>query len=111
MARRNLKAERNRFARNVSTDPQGELQELRKFAHNFTGQGASFNYHLITEIADSLRIYLRACDTCQEMEPHVVEVHFEAMQDVLDKELSGDGGDDGREIMARLHDAVALPPS
>lgn len=102
MARASLAETRACYARGGEIDPEEVMLELRRFAHNFTGQGASFNYPLITDIADSLRAHLHSCSSLAALKPTVVEAHFDAIQAVLDKELSGDGGAEGEAIMARL---------
>lgn len=83
------------------------LHDLRRFAHNFSGQGASFNYPLISEIADSLRAVLHACADGAALRRPLLEAHFGAMQAVLDRELSGDGGDEGCALMSSLKEQVS----
>ena len=107
MARTNLMEIRDLFSPSEEGDPEEVMQELRKFAHNFTGQGASFNFPLISEIADLLHHYLHACGSYPALRREVVEAYFDAVQEVLDKELSGDGGDEGRAILARLQGVTA----
>lgn len=105
-AKHNLNEIKNRFSKFCGNDPEEEMLELRRFAHNFTGQGASFNYPLISEIAESLRVYLNACGVFSALKRGVVETHFDAMQEVLDRGLSGDSGDAGFAIRARVDGAV-----
>lgn len=102
MARAGLVETRECYARCGETDPESVMLELRRFAHNFTGQGASFNYPLITDIADSLRAHLHECGSMAALKPTIVEAHFKAIEDVLDSELSGDGGSEGEKIMTKL---------
>ena len=102
MARASLAETRTCYARSGELDPEEVMLELRRFAHNFTGQGASFNYPLITDIANSLRAHLHSCGSLAALRPTVVEAHFNAIEEVLDKQLSGDGGAEGEAIMARL---------
>ncbi len=102
-----LEAVRKDFSNFRGDNPDEELMELRRFAHNFIGQGASFNYPLITEIAESLRGYLHACGEFSAINRSIVEAHFEAIQDVFDNVLSGEGGPVGRAIRKRLENIVA----
>ncbi len=107
LAKCNLREMKSRFSEFCGDNPEEEMMELRRFAHNFTGQGASFNYPLISEIADSLRLYLRACGAYSSLKRGVVETHLDAMQEVLDRGLSGEGGDAGLTIRARVDGSIA----
>lgn len=102
MARRTLKEIRVQFANSGCGDSEEMHLELRRFAHNFTGQGASFNYPVISDIGNSLRIYLQEFEQFESLDFDIVEAHFDAIEDALDGELSGDVGEDGASILARL---------
>lgn len=104
MARCSLQEIRDKFTNNDCDDPEELHLELRRFAHNFTGQGASFNYPVISDIGNSLRIYLQENEQFESLERVVIEAHFDAIQDALDGELCGDSGEEGAAILARLHD-------
>jgi hypothetical protein len=107
----NLKAMRGKYKYLKGENPEEELQELRTFAHNFAGQGASFNFPLVSKIADSLRAYLRSRGIFSALKRDIVEAHFEALHEVLDNVLSSDGGDAGRAVLARLENTVASQES
>lgn len=111
MARRNLKEIRAQVANCDCGDPEEIHLELRRFAHNFTGQGASFNYPVISDIGNSLRIYLQEYGEFESLELDVVKAHFDAIEDALDGELSGDVGEDGAAILARLHNLTGTAQS
>lgn len=111
MARRNLKEIRVQFANCDCGDPEEVHLELRRFAHNFTGQGASFNYPVISDIGNSLRKYLQEYGQLDSLDFDVVEAHFDAIEDALDGELSGDVGEEGMAILARLHNLTGTAQS
>jgi hypothetical protein len=108
MARHNLEEIKIKIANKNIGDPEEMHLELRRFAHNFTGQGASFNYPVISDIGNSLRVYLQEYGQFESLDLHVVEAHFEAIEDALDGELSGDVGEDGAAILTKLHSLTGI---
>jgi hypothetical protein len=111
MANYNLKEIRNKFTNFDCGDSEEMHLELRRFAHNFTGQEASFNYPVISDIGNSLRLYLQEYGEFESLELNVVEAHFDAIEGALDSELSGDVGEEGAAILARLHDLTGTTQS
>ncbi len=105
IAHRNLAAARAEFAR-LGARPDG-VEALRYYAHNVTGQGASFDYPLMSEIGASLEEYLLSLDADSEPQACIVEAHFEAFQHVLDNRMSGDFGAEGDAFVMRLRETIA----
>lgn len=95
------------------THPGRKTQRLLKHAHNVKGQAGTFDYMLLTLVADSLvkmierlgwhDLTLAADKTYSE----VVELHLGAMDLILKERLKGDGGGSGKALLDGLHKATA----
>lgn len=107
LARVQIDKVRCKFAARDGADADDVVSELHWFAHNQYGQGATFNYPLISEIAGSFRDYLKRCDGLEAMQSAVIEAHFDAMDETFDKALCGEFGNEGEWILARLADLSA----
>lgn len=107
LARGQLGKVRRSYAARDSVDADELVSELRWFAHDQCGQGATFNYPLISEIAQSFRTYLKRSGSLIDMQPVVIETYFDAMDETFDKALCGEFGREGALILARLTDLSA----
>lgn len=77
-------------------------QEVFDVAHNLKGQGASFNFVLVTEIADLLCGLVRRRLFVDDEALAYARRHVDAIRVVLENNIQGDGGDDGRELLSTL---------
>jgi hypothetical protein len=81
-----------------------QFLRLHNFAHNLKGQGGSFGYPLITCIAQSLCTLVP--DDPRRSPPTeavpLIRAHLDALRLVLAERLTGDGGEAGRTLLARL---------
>lgn len=86
----------------------GHVEALFRVAHDLKGQGASFGYPLMTRLGDSLcqltRDRKRAYGAAHL---DLAQAHLDAMQLVLAKEIKGEGGKVGAELVAKLKARVA----
>lgn len=78
------------------------LEALFQIAHDMKGQGGSFGYDLMTSIGDHLCRLLETLDKDGPREQGMIRVHIDAMRVVITKELKGDGGDEGRQLLMGL---------
>lgn len=78
------------------------LEALFQIAHDMKGQGGSFGYDLMTSIGDHLCRLLETLDKAGAREQNMIRVHIDAMRVVITKELKGDGGDEGRQLLMGL---------
>ncbi len=88
-------------------------RDLFAVAHDVKGQGGSFGYHLMTEIGTLMCRYLKDLDRVDEESMELLALCLDAMWAVINRRLSGDGGSDGRRVMAgltRVAEKVATPP-
>lgn len=74
------------------------LWRLFRVAHDVKGQATTFGYPLVTEIGRRLCAVIEAGTPDIEM----LSRHVEAIAEVIALRLTGDGGQTGQEILARL---------
>ncbi|MCR4377049.1 MAG: Hpt domain-containing protein [Rhodospirillales bacterium] len=78
------------------------LEALFQISHDMKGQGGSFGYDLMTAIGDHLCRLLETLDKAGPREQGMIRVHIDAMRVVITKELKGDGGNEGRQLLMGL---------
>jgi len=83
-------------------DDKQNLDALFQISHDMKGQGGSFGYDLMTSIGDHLCRLLEKVEKVGPLEIMMVRVHIDAMRVVITKELKGDGGAEGRQLMMGL---------
>ena len=92
-------------------DPAGRHQHVEaifRVAHDLKGQGASFGFPLITKIGHSLCTLTRdRMLDYQAKHLDLAKAHVDAIELVLTKNITGDGGKVGAELVARLEQRVA----
>lgn len=89
-----------------SKKPDSLVEDIFDLTHNIKGLGGSFGYYLITDIASSLCEYVRYKEKITEVQPYIVSAHVRAMVVVLSEEIEGSGGEEGNNIIIRLHKMV-----
>ncbi len=94
----------------AESDPTGRrdhVETLFRVAHDLKGQGSSFGYPLVTRLGDSLCRLTR--DRDRDYGPRHLELaksHLDAVQLVLTKEIKGEGGQVGADLVAKLKKLV-----
>ena len=83
-------------------DDAANLEALFQIAHDMKGQGGSFGYDLMTAIGDHMCRLLEKVDKAGPLEVQMIRLHIDAMRVVITKELKGDGGAEGRQLMMGL---------
>ncbi|MEK9671428.1 MAG: hypothetical protein VW268_02845 [Rhodospirillaceae bacterium] len=71
-------------------------------SHDIKGQGGSFGYGLMSEIGSILCRRIENIDTLAEGDMAPLRQCLDAMTQVIENRLDGDGGDYGLAIMAVL---------
>lgn len=71
-------------------------KELFKICHNAKGQGATFNYPLISEIGNHLCRLIESSPEFDETTMIRIKQHIDAMETILKEQLTGDGGRKGQ---------------
>ncbi|MGH6892442.1 MAG: Hpt domain-containing protein [Dongiaceae bacterium] len=84
------------------------VEALFRVAHDLKGQGASFGFPLVTRLGHSLCLLTRdrALDY-RAKHLDLVKSHLDAIELVLTKEIKGEGGKVGAELVAKLERLVA----
>ncbi len=83
-----------------------QLQVIEGTAHDIKGQAGTFDYPLLTLIAESLCDMLRAADTIEDRQIGLVAAHIDAIGVIVRGRIQGDGGDMGKQLLSRLQTAV-----
>ena len=79
------------------------VERLRRITHNVKGQGSSFGYPLMTEIGESLHALLRqAPEQATPTAARVIEAHVNCLHRVIENDIDGDPGPEGRQVVERL---------
>jgi len=98
------------LAQELEADPAQApevLTNVRRVAHDLRGQGATYGYDLITEVAECLFRYSKALPRAADMNPDVLRAHADAMRAVIKNDVKGDGGAVGIDLVASLDALVA----
>lgn len=83
------------------------LKALYRVVFDTKGQGGSFGFPLLTQVAGSLAEFI--CDRT-ELDRFAIEVaaaHVSAMRAVIREDIRDDGGETGEELIKGLHALVA----
>lgn len=80
-------------------------KEVRHIAHDLRGQGATFGYPLVSRLAQSISQTLkeRAADDDSDA---VLSAHFDALAQVIEKDVADAGSAAAKEIIATLETAI-----
>ena len=84
------------------------MRSVHGCAHDMRGQGGSFGFPLVTEIAATLCRFLETRTVFGSAELDAVDRQIEALRKVVDSDLDGDGGDEGEGLLLAV--AQALRP-
>jgi hypothetical protein len=75
---------------------------LLPIALKLKSQGAVFGYPLVTDVASHLYNYIQSHKIFNKIEFESVYNDVLTLQNILWKRISGDGGEEGRRILAQL---------
>lgn len=78
--------------------PSMDSDRLYTILHDIKGQATTFGYPLISRISQHLCQMLNG----ETPSPDHITALLDAMESVVDHGLTGDGGERGRELLARL---------
>ncbi len=84
--------------------PVAGLKAAHGVAHDIKGQGSTFGYKLVTDIAAMLCRYLQRTAAEGRFDPEVIEAHVQALKTVVENRVQGDAGELGQEILTTLRD-------
>ena len=76
--------------------------ELFRTAHDMKGQGATFGYDLVTYIGNHLCRYIERFDSFNENEMLAIDIHINALQQIIEQQLIGEGGSLGEALRSEV---------
>ena len=83
------------------------MKKVRSVGHELRGQGATYDYPLISDVAASLFRYTERLYSHVELSADVLRAHADAMRAVIKNKVKGDGGPVGVELVQSLNKLVA----
>ncbi len=83
------------------------LEKVFEIAHDMKGQGGSFNYPLITTVANDLCRLLESLESAGAKETEVIRLHIDTMRVIITDGMEGEGGKAGKHLLAGLAKVVA----
>ncbi len=99
----------SQLVNDAKTDLDGRMDHIQgmfHIAHNLKGQGASFGYNLLTEVADRLCYRTRDVTQVDDACLDAIGFHVRAIQVIVDGQINGMGGEKGAALLTKLS---ALP--
>ena len=83
-------------------DHKDALAGIFQLAHDMKGQGGSFGYTLMTILGGNLCNVVEKLEDAGPAEVEVIQLHINAMDLVIAKEMKGDGGKEGEQLLEGL---------
>ena len=77
-------------------------QDLFRIVHDMKGQGATFGYDLITDIGNHLCRYIERFDSFEQEQMRAIEIHINALREIIEKQMTGDAGKAGDDLRKRV---------
>jgi chemotaxis protein histidine kinase CheA len=86
---------------------QGLIRDLYRHAFDMKGQGGSFGYQMVTQIAGSLTDFLESRSILKAIDMEACTAHVSAMRAVFAQDVRDDGGPTGIALLDGLKQLVA----
>ena len=83
-------------------DHKDALARIFQLSHDMKGQGGSFGYTLMTILGGNLCDFVDKLENAGSAEIEVIQLHINAMGLVIAKEMKGDGGETGAQLLKGL---------
>lgn len=99
---KHLHSEMDRIQALPQGDRKGEMPAFYEKVVNIKGQAGSFNYTLITMIAEQRRKYMQADERTSEHDFTIVRQYIALIQVVLEQQLSGAEGPAAKKVLSAL---------
>ena len=93
----------------ATADPANRVDAVREIfsvSHDLRGQGATFDYPLLTRVGSSLCSVAESIDPTDDKCFAIIGLHIDALRAIIIRDIKGDGGPIGREIAAGLEKAA-----
>ena len=79
------------------------IQQLRRLSHDMRGQGGTFGYPLVSQVAGALNEVLKLPHLSAERLVRLIRLHADVIKRILDNRIEGEGGKAGPKIIERLN--------
>ncbi len=79
------------------------MRAAYEIVHVVKGQGGSFGYPLITDVGDLLCRLMHEGRDQDRRTLDLIDEHVRVLSYIIDRKLSGDGGDQGKALMDELN--------
>jgi chemotaxis protein histidine kinase CheA len=83
-------------------DHKDALARIFQLSHDMKGQGGSFGYTLMTILGGNLCHIVEKLEDAGSAEVEVIQLHIDAMDLVIAKQMKGDGGEEGEQLLKGL---------
>lgn len=87
-------------------NPKEAMESIFQVAHDMKGQGGSFGYDLMTILGNDLCRFIETKDSVNGTDIEVIDLYINTMQIVITKRMNGDGGEEGKKVLAGLNAVV-----
>ncbi len=84
------------------TIESASVRDFRKIVHDIRGMGGTFEFDLVTTIADQVHSLVHAFESFGPEQVVALQVHVGALKVVVAERLKGEGGRRGREVLDGL---------
>ncbi len=82
------------------------IRELEKVAADISGQGGNYDFPMMTGIGSLLVKFVHGKEVLSPIEIEVIRLHVEALQTVIKEKIVGDGGEQGKKLLAGLEKVI-----
>ncbi len=77
--------------------------QLRRLSHDMRGQGGTFGYPLVSQVAGALNEILKMPHLSADRLVRLIRLHADVIKRILDNRIEGEGGKAGPKIIERLN--------
>lgn len=96
---------RGNFLHDRDDDQATILTEISMISREIKGQARSCGYDLLTEVTESLHVFLNHRKTIDARMLEFIRAHIDVLQHIATYNLKGDGGVIGRELLSTINTA------
>lgn len=96
-----------KFLNQAQTLPESEQtslikDELYRVSHDIKGQGGTFGYPLMTDVAAQLCNFIKESKNFSAQKMDFIQEHIDVLETILKDKLAGDGGETGQRVWEKI---------
>ncbi len=92
----------NQIYNRLSNGDASAHNDLFQLTHKMRGQGTTFNYLMMTKLADKLCVFIEKNKNTTAKELTVIKLYIDTINATFTKRMEGDGGAVGKELLLGL---------